>query len=116
MIKKYRVFKSWGESFDFEIEEVDVFRETEKCVFCFSWLSKAGRELKHPKFGRQYFDTKKEAVNFLKGEAEARLILANAQKSILPRKFKELEVAADRKICHAIKIINQVKDLYKLAS
>lgn len=108
MITKFRVWKyGYNDFIEPIIQEIDVYRETEHCVFLLP-NSSVCRELKHPKYGRQYFDTKEEAIIFIKASYKLKVSKAIAEKENLPSTFLAMEKAADQKINHAKKILEWV--------
>lgn len=97
MMTKYRVWNPGSGYIDTDIQEISVYRESEKCVFLLPNTGRC-RELKHPKFGRQYFDSKEEAIAFIKGRVRLKISSAIAEKENLPETFKAMEKSAQQKI------------------
>jgi hypothetical protein len=108
VVTKFRVWKyGYNDFVEPIIQEVDVYRETKHCVFPLP-NSRAHRELKHPKWGKQYFDTKAEAAEFIKATYRQKISEAIAEKENLPFTFSAMEKAANQKISHARKLLDQV--------
>ena len=80
MIKKYRT-----SSYSTDIDEVEVIRETDKCVFLEGWRKKEQREQKHSGFAI-YHDTWDAAYLYLLSRCETQVRNAEA----------DLERAKDR--------------------